>query len=198
MTATIRTLRFCIAAAFSATLLAAASSALADPMKPHGSKGHGVPGHGHGKPMIGEPAKATPATRTVEIILQDNFYEPKSVTVKAGETVRFVLKNKGTLLHEFNIGTPPMHAHHQKEMMTMMEHGMLTATGVNHQMMKMDHSKMGMAPMMKHDDPNSVLVEPGKTKELVWKFDGDAALEFACNIPGHYQLGMVGNIKFRR
>jgi uncharacterized cupredoxin-like copper-binding protein len=165
MTATIRTLRFCIAAAFSATLLAAASSALADPMKPHGSKGHGVPGHGHGKPSIGEP---------------------------------FVLKNKGTLLHEFNIGTPPMHAHHQKEMMTMMEHGMLTATGVNHQMMKMDHSKMGMAPMMKHDDPNSVLVEPGKTKELVWKFDGDAALEFACNIPGHYQLGMVGNIKFRR
>src|SRR3546814_5241112 len=53
----------------------------------------------------------------------------------------------------------------------MMESGMLTATGVNTDMSKMDHSKMGHGShSMKHDDPNSVLVEPGKTKELVWKF----------------------------
>ncbi len=74
---------------------------------------------------------------------------------------------------------------------------MLTATGVNHEMMKMDHSKMGL-PEMKHDDPNTVLVEPGKTAELVWKFTQDTTLEFACNMPGHYESGMAGKIQFRK
>ena len=56
----------------------------------------------------------------------------------------------------------------------------------------------GMGHDMRHDDPTSVLVEPGKTKELVWKFTKNAELEFACNMPGHYEAGMVGNIDFRR
>jgi uncharacterized cupredoxin-like copper-binding protein len=47
---------------------------------------------------------------------------------------------------------------------------------------------------MKHDDPNSVLVEPGKTAELTWTFTKASGLEFACNIPGHYQAGMVGKL----
>ena len=88
-----------------------------------------------------------------------------------------------------------MHAEHQKEMMTMMEHGMLTATGMNHDMMKMDHSGMGMSGHV-HDDPNSVLVEPGKTQEIVWKFVAATGLEFACNVPGHYESGMMGEIEF--
>ena len=51
---------------------------------------------------------------------------------------------------------------------------------------------------MKHDDPNSVLVEPGKTAELVWKFTQPTELEFACNIPGHYESGMAGPINFTK
>jgi uncharacterized cupredoxin-like copper-binding protein len=47
---------------------------------------------------------------------------------------------------------------------------------------------------MKHDDPNSVLVEPGKTAELTWTFSKATNLEFACNVPGHYQAGMVGKL----
>ena len=90
-----------------------------------------------------------------------------------------------------------MHAEHQKEMLEMMESGMLTATGINTDMSKMDHSKMG-GGSMKHDDPNSVLVEPGKTEELTWTFTQATELEFACNIPGHYESGMVGDIKFGR
>ena len=47
-----------------------------------------------------------------------------------------------------------------------------------------------------HDDPNSVLLEPGKSGEIVWTFpkDADVAIEFACNVPGHYQSGMVGSV----
>ena len=93
-----------------------------------------------------------------------------------------------------------MHAKHQEEMAMMMQHGVLTPTGMNHDMSKMDHSKMGGMNMedMKHDDPNSVLVEPGKTGELVWKFTKPTELEFACNIPGHYEAGMAGPIKFAK
>lgn len=151
---------------------------------------------------FGHPGKAAEADRTVEITLGDMYYEPASLEVKAGETVRFVLKNAGGLLHEFNLGAAAMHAAHQKEMLQMQQMGMLTPTGMNHDMGQMDHSKMGhdMAgmdhgAMMKHDDPNSVLVEPGKTAELTWTFSATTGLEFACNIPGHYQAGMVGSLK---
>jgi uncharacterized cupredoxin-like copper-binding protein len=147
---------------------------------------------------FGQPASADKATRTVEVVLQDMSFSPKSLDVKAGETVRFVLVNKGQLLHEFNLGDAAMHAEHQKQMMQMQSSGMLNATGMG----KMDHGAMDHGNMgnmgnmggMKHDDPNSVLVEPGKTAELVWTFTKASGLEFACNIPGHYQAGMVGKL----
>ncbi|MBN2974966.1 copper-binding protein [Pseudomonas fluorescens] len=146
---------------------------------------------------FGQPATADKATRTVEVTLQDIAFSPKSLEVKAGETVRFVLVNKGQLLHEFNLGDAAMHAEHQKEMLQMQASGMLTSTGMG----KMDHSAMSHGDMghgdmggMKHDDPNSVLVEPGKTAELTWTFTKATGLEFACNLPGHYQAGMVGKL----
>lgn len=156
----------------------------------------GANDHSHATDSIGEPAKAVGTTRVVRIKMIDNAYEPESVQVRAGETVRFVLTNSGQLLHEFNIGTVAMHMEHQKEMAMMVEHGMMTATGMNHDMKNMDHSQMG-GMSMKHDDPNSVLVEPGKTAELVWKFSKSIELEFACNIPGHYEAGMTGKVNFR-
>lgn len=146
-------------------------------------------GHAHGV-VIGEPGDAAAVDRTIEIVMGDNFFEPERLTIRSGETVRFVVKNEGEFLHEFNLGTAAMHAAHQAEMMTMMEHGMITPTGIDHERMKMDHGGHGM----EHDDANSVLVDPGDTKELVWKFTADTNLEFACNIPGHYESGMMGEI----
>ena len=146
---------------------------------------------------FGHPAPAGSATRTVEVDMTDIAFNPKSLDVKAGETVRFVLVNKGQLLHEFNLGYAAMHAEHQKEMLDMQQSGMMTPTGMKNA--SMDHSAMGHGAMgmpdMKHDDPNSVLVEPGKTAELSWTFTKADNLEFACNVPGHYQAGMVGQVK---
>ncbi|CAI8743520.1 Azurin [Pseudomonas sp. IT-P253] len=141
---------------------------------------------------FGQPAPAAKATRSVEVVMGDMSFTPKAIDIKAGETVRFVLVNKGQLLHEFNLGDSAMHAKHQQEMLKMQQSGMLTPTG----MKNMDHDSMaGMDHgMMKHDDPNSVLVEPGKTAELTWTFTKATNLEFACNIPGHYQAGMVGKL----
>ncbi|MFC6673432.1 cupredoxin domain-containing protein [Marinobacterium aestuariivivens] len=127
--------------------------------------------------------------------LHDNYYDLDTISVEGGETVRFVLKNEGALLHEFNIGTSKMHEGHQAEMVKMMEHGMMTPTGMNHDMAGIDHGSMPGMEGMSHNDPNSVLVGPGETGELIWTFSGDAELQYACNMPGHYQAGMVGEFK---
>lgn len=164
------------------------------------SLGLAGPGHGPGAIDFGQPGDAAAVDRTIEVELGDNFFEPQSISVGEDETVRFVLRNTGELLHEFNIGTSAMHATHQEEMMTMMEQGMITATGMDPGMMMADgqHGMGGGMGMMAHDDPNSVLVEPGETAELVWTFAHATDLEFACNVPGHYESGMYGPIHFDR
>lgn len=151
--------------------------------------------HGHGNgPSSGEPGQASEASRTITVEMHDNYYEPETIEVEAGETVRFVVENKGYLVHEFNIGTPAMHESHQEEMMMMVEHGVIQGGTLNHEMMEMD---MGNGHSMKHDDPNSVLLEPGQSKDIIWTFNGNDNIEFACNVPGHYQVGMYGEIDFQ-
>ena len=160
-----------------------------------GKAGHG---HGHGDHgamgAIGEAGKAADVTRTITVTMIDNLYDPENITVKAGETIRFKIVNKGEFLHEFGLGTAAMHKKHQAEMMKMWEHGMIEADRINHDKMKMDH---GDGHAMKHDDPNSILLEPGKSGEIIWKFTQPTKLEFACNIPGHYESGMMGEIRFK-
>ena len=149
-------------------------------------------GHGHGDEgnmEFGAPGDLAEVTRTIEVALVDTYFEPEKIQVKAGETIRFVLKNEGELVHEFNIATPEMHAAHQAEMEMMVEHGVLEADKINHEMMKME---MSDGTTMEHDDPNSKLLEPGEEAEIVWKFSEPMELEFACNVPGHYDAGMVG------
>ncbi|MFT0519354.1 plastocyanin/azurin family copper-binding protein [Pseudomonas faucium] len=136
---------------------------------------------------FGEPAPAAKATRTVEVVLKDIAFEPKSLQVKAGETVRFVLINQGQLPHEFNLGDKAMHAEHQKEMLAMQ--GKIFTAGMNHE--GMDHGQMNHGAHG-HDTGNTVLVQPGQRAELTWTFRKSAPIEFACNVPGHYQAGMVG------
>ena len=77
--------------------------------------------------------------------------------------------------------------------MMMVEHGVIQGGKLNQDMMNMD---MGNGKAMKHDDPNSVLLEPGQSKEVIWKFSDKGNIEFACNVPGHYQAGMYGEISF--
>jgi len=152
----------------------------------------GAHGDGHGA-ASGEPGKASQASRAINVEMHDNYYEPETIEVKPGETVRFVVENKGNLVHEFNIGTPGMHDAHQKEMQMMVEHGVIQGGQIHHDMMNMD---MGNGHSMKHNDPNSVLLEPGQSEEVVWTFADKGNIEFACNVPGHYQAGMYGEVNF--
>ncbi len=148
--------------------------------------------HGHGNsPDIGRAGDLANITRSIEIVMHDNYYEPEGLTFKEGETIKFIVKNAGELVHEFNIATAEMHKAHAPEMMMMMEHGVLEADKINWKAAKEMQAKMGHGM---HEEPNSVLLEPGQSAELVWTFPEHAKLEFACNIPGHYESGMVGEI----
>ncbi len=169
------------------TLSALISSAVT--VSAQAAGGHGT---GHGNAAHGAPGNAANATRTIEIKMFDNYYEPEELSVKEGETVRFIVTNAGEFLHEFSIATAAMHKAHAPEMMMMVEHGVLEPERVNWAAAEQMQASMGHGM---HNEGNSVLVEPGKTGEITWTFPQHAELEFACNIPGHYDAGMMGPIR---
>ena len=122
-------------------------------------------------------------------------------SVKPGETIRFNVHNKGEVVHEFNIAMTSMQAEHQEQMMQMMESGVLDVDRINYGMMSggamMGEGAMREGGAMLHNDSNSVLLEPGKSAELIWQFKKAENVEFACNVPGHYETGMKGPIMFQ-
>src|SRR6266851_4850885 len=135
----------------------------------------GVSAHAHehdgdATGTAGGPGKASDVTRTVRIDAGDATFNVKQIQVKAGETIKFVIASKSSIPHEFVIASHDEHLEHRKMMQE-------------------------MAGMEMNDEPNAITVDPGQTKELIWKFGKDKDVEFACDIPGHAEQGMAG--KFR-
>jgi uncharacterized cupredoxin-like copper-binding protein len=133
----------------------------------HGSHGQ------HNRDSIAEPSVGSPGdpgkvSRTIEITMVDNRFKPADITVKQGETIKFVLGNSGKKKHEMMIGTPEELDEHAK-------------------MMK-------KFPDMEHpNEPNMITVQPGKTGQLIWQFAEAGAVDFSCPLPGHSK-GMHGTI----
>ena len=138
--------------------------------------------------MIGEKGKQNEVTREIVVKMYDNYYEPDSFKVNKNETIKFIVENMGELVHEYNIATKEMHIKHQPEMMKMVEHEILLPNKIDKKKMKKmskkDHT-------MGHSHSNSVLLEPNEKAELYWKFNTNVELEAACNVPGHYEDGMI-------
>ena len=141
--------------------------------------------------MIGSKGDPNDVTRVIEVKMYDNYYEPSSIQVKKGETVKIIVKNLGELVHEYNIGTKEMHIKHQPEMQKLIDHEIISFDKIDKkkmkEMSKKDHS-------LAHSHSNSIMLEPKTQGEIIWKFSKDIELEMACNIPGHYESGMVGKI----
>lgn len=114
----------------------------------------------------GDPKRVT---RTVKLDMTDAFrFTPADVTVKRGETVKFVVANSGKVLHEMVLGTP--------------------------EELKAHAELMKKFPDMEHADANMAHVKPGAKGEIVWQFTKAGEYQFACLIPGHYEAGMVGKV----
>ena len=143
---------------------------------------------------IGSLGKESEVSRIIKVIMHDNYYEPSSFQIKAGETIKFEVENAGMLVHEFNIANKMMHMKHQPEMVKMAENGILLAFSIDKEKMK----KMAkMDKSMGHSHSNSVLLEPKQKGEIIWKFDNAINIEVACNVPGHYQAGMIAEVNIK-
>tara|TARA_B100000941_G_scaffold155251_1_gene110169 strand:- start:463 stop:987 length:525 start_codon:yes stop_codon:yes gene_type:complete len=141
--------------------------------------------------MIGVKGKASEISKTIKVDMYDNYYKPKTINVKKGETVKFIVENKGVLVHEFNIATMMMHKKHGPEMLEMMKNGILLPNKIDREKMK----KMAITNhKMAHSHSNSVLLEPKQKAELIWKFTSNAELFGGCNVPGHLEAGMITKI----
>ena len=122
---------------------------------------------GHEAEAIGKPGVAAKVSRTVKVDMTDTMrFSFSNISVKQGETVRFVVKNSGQVKHEMVLGT-------EKDLK---EHA---------EVMKKN-------PGMEHADENMVSVEPGKTGEIIWQFTRAGKVDYACLQPGHYEAGMKG------
>jgi uncharacterized cupredoxin-like copper-binding protein len=108
--------------------------------------------------------------RNVTLTMDDKMrFTPDALSFKEGETVRFIVKNQGKLLHEMVIGTrAELDAH---------------------------AALMEKFPNMAHDEPYMAHVDPGKQGGLVWTFNRPGDFEFACLVAGHFAAGMKGRIK---
>ncbi|MDC0216098.1 hypothetical protein OAJ75_03300 [Candidatus Pelagibacter sp.] len=141
--------------------------------------------------MIGEKGDPAEVSKIIKVIMYDNYYEPREFKIKKNQTIKFIVYNYGELVHEFNIATREMHLKHQPEMMKMVENEILLIDRIDKKKMKelskKDHS-------MSHSHSNSVLLEPNQSAEIIWKFNTTADLEAACNVPGHYEAGMIAKI----
>ncbi|HZP70978.1 MAG TPA: cupredoxin family protein [Pseudolabrys sp.] len=128
--------------------------------------------HDVGHFSAGEPGNPRRSARTVTVVMTDGDgtmrYSPDRLDVKKGEQVRFVIRNKGALRHEFTLATVDDND----------KHAVL----------------MQKYPDMEHDDPNAKTVDPGKTAEILWRFSKAGTFEFACLIPGHREAGMHGTV----
>ncbi|MBL8349688.1 MAG: cupredoxin family protein [Burkholderiaceae bacterium] len=138
---------------------------------------HGDAAHG-GKPAAtrkeqqdwGIAGDARAVRRTIEVGMSDDVrFRPDHIEVRQGDTVRFVVRNRGRAMHEFVVGTKQ----------ALDEHAAL----------------MQKFPDMEHDEPYMAHVPPGRTGEIVWTFNRVGGFGFACLIAGHYQAGMVGRIE---
>ena len=143
---------------------------------------------------IGSKGNENDISRVIKVIMYDNYYKPSSFQINAGETIKFEVENAGELVHEFNIANKMMHMKHQPEMEKMVENEILFADSIDKDKMK----KMAkMDKSMGHSHSNSVLLEPKQKGDIIWKFDNAVNIEIACNVPGHYQVGMIAKVDIK-
>lgn len=122
---------------------------------------------------VGRPGVPAEADRTIEIIMTETdsgmHFVPGELDVQEGETLRLLVKNTGALDHEIVLDTTENNLEHK--------------------------AIMQKTPGMKHDDPNSLRLDPGESGEIIWTFTNEGTFQFACLIPGHMEAGMHGPIE---
>jgi uncharacterized cupredoxin-like copper-binding protein len=109
--------------------------------------------------------------RTVEVDVADTAFEPDTLEVSEGQTVRFEFTNTGAITHDAFIGDAAAQENHEREMREAEDQA--------------DDMDMGA-----DDGEGGIAVEPGDSGELIYTFDRAGTIEIGCHQPGHYDAGM--------
>jgi len=159
-------------AMFASLLIAAGPAAHAHGEAAHAKKPQPKATQAVEEKPFGRPGDPKKVTRTIPIDMNDQMeYRPNALRLRAGETVRLVVRNSGRIMHELVLGT----------MDDLKEHAEL----------------MRRHPTMEHEEPYMAHVQPGKTETIVWQFTRPGVFYYGCLIPGHWEAGMVGRIVVR-
>ncbi len=148
------------------------------------SVSHAAPGHRGGKSdahaakPYGKPGDPSDVRNFVFLNAKGMKFSKETIRIRRGQTVKFILRNKGDQDHEMTIGDAATQAAHRREMAEAQKKG------------KVGHHAHGHA--------NAIYVKPGASKTLIWTFTKAGVFEFACNIPGHSEAGMKGKIVVTR
>lgn len=111
------------------------------------------------------PAPAPPGTRTVPITIHFSKFDPVSIDAAPGQTVRFVIRNRDPIDHEFILGDDLVQQIHER------------GTEAVHP-----------------PKPGEVSVPAGTTVATTYTFGRPGDLIFGCHLPGHYSYGMRGTV----
>ena len=104
--------------------------------------------------------------RTVTVDVHHSRFSIEQLSVRPGETVRFVLRNRDPIPHELIVGDQSVQDVHEAG--SEAHHG---------------------------DRPGEVSVAPGATAVTTYRFDRPGRLLFGCHLPGHWAYGMRGTIE---
>ena len=127
----------------------------------------------HQNEALGKPGDPSKVSRTIRVDMNDAMrFVPDRISIKPGETIKFLVTNSGKLKHEMVLGN----------MEELKEHAEL----------------MRKFPDMEHADPNQITLDPGKSGELVWQFTTEGTFHYGCLQAGHFEAGMIGTVVVER
>jgi uncharacterized cupredoxin-like copper-binding protein len=121
---------------------------------------------------FGREGDSRKVNRVIRVEMSDAMrFFPDQIKVKRGDTVRFVVRNRGQLAHEMVLGTMDE--------------------------LKQHAARMKKTGEMMHEGAHVAHVRPGATGRIVWQFTKAGEFYYACLIPGHFDAGMIGTLVVR-
>ena len=112
---------------------------------------------------FGEPDSALNVSRTIYIMAMEANVVPATLTIREGETVKFLVTNKGDQQRVFAIGDP-----------------------------RVAEQPDARTRRMPRRETEEMELRPGETRGLVWRFTKPAELVYVCDIQEHVHAGMIG------
>ena len=114
----------------------------------------------------GTAANST-APKTITLNMTEFQFQPAEITANVGQPIKLMMKNNGTVLHDF-VSTDAM-----VEVMA---------------------EQSAMHDMAEMETAMHAAVEAGQESTLEFKATQPGTYTFSCTVPGHKEAGMVGKL----